>query len=141
MRVQPNSLRAVERHVVLYDADCGFCTWSTAKLLAWDRHGRLRPLALQDPRADVLLGGMEPERKMASWHLVDPDGRVYSGGAAFAPLLRLLPGGRAAAALAEAAPRLTAAGYDAVAGRRTTFGRLVGPAARQRAAARIANRG
>ena len=30
---------------------------------------------------------------MASWHLV-VDGDVYSGGAAAAPLLRLLPGGR-----------------------------------------------
>ena len=30
---------------------------------------------------------------MASWHLVAPDGTIVSGGAAFEPLLRLLPGG------------------------------------------------
>jgi predicted DCC family thiol-disulfide oxidoreductase YuxK len=131
----------VQRHVVLYDADCGFCTWAMAKVLAWDRRRKLRPVALQDPDADILLRGMEPERRMASWHLVDPDGAVYSAGAAFAPLLRLLPGGRAASALVEAAPSLTAAAYGAVARRRSTFGRLVGAGARQRARARIAARG
>jgi predicted DCC family thiol-disulfide oxidoreductase YuxK len=55
---------------ILYDADCGFCRWSLGKLLAWDRPRRLRPVALQDPEADALLGGMEEERRMASWHLV-----------------------------------------------------------------------
>jgi predicted DCC family thiol-disulfide oxidoreductase YuxK len=131
----------VDRHVVLYDADCGFCTWSAAKLLAWDRRGRLRALALQSPEAEALLPGMAPERRMASWHLVDPHGRVCSAGTALAPVLRLLPGGRAPAALAEAAPRLSAAAYEAVARRRGTFGRLITAAARKRAAARIAARG
>jgi predicted DCC family thiol-disulfide oxidoreductase YuxK len=130
----------VERHVVLYDADCGFCKWSASKLLAWDRRRVLRPLALQSEEADALLVAIEPERRMDSWHLVEPDGRVYSAGAAFAPLLRLLPGGRALAALADAAPGLTASAYQAVAGRRTTFGKLVGAGARRRAAARIAAR-
>jgi predicted DCC family thiol-disulfide oxidoreductase YuxK len=130
----------VERHVVLYDADCGFCAWSTAKLLAWDRRHRLRPLALQDPQADVLLDGMAEERKMASWHLVEPDGRVHSAGGAFAPLLRLLPGGRLPAALAEAAPRVTTAVYSAAAGRRSTLGHFVSAGARQRAKTRIAAR-
>ncbi len=131
----------MQRHVVLYDADCGFCTWAMAKLLAWDRRERLRPVALQDPEADILLRSMEPERRMASWHLVDPDGAVHSAGAAFAPLMRMLPGGRAPAALVEATPRLTAATYGAVAGRRSAFGRLVSAGARRRAQARIAARG
>ena len=43
--------------------------------------------------ADRLLGGMSGERKMGSWHLVTPDGRIHSAGAAVAPLARLLPGG------------------------------------------------
>lgn len=129
----------MERHVVLYDADCGFCAWCLAKLLAWDRRRRLRPAALQSEEAERLLAGMPEERRMASWHLVAPGGQVYSGGAAFAPALRLLPGGSAPATLAAAAPRLTDAAYSAVAGRRTAFGRLVGVGARRRAAARIAS--
>ena len=39
---------AQARATVLYDGDCGFCKWSLAKLLAWDRRGALRPLPLQD---------------------------------------------------------------------------------------------
>jgi predicted DCC family thiol-disulfide oxidoreductase YuxK len=130
----------VERHVVLFDSDCGFCAWSTAKVLAWDRRRRLRPLALQAPEADTLLDGMDPERKMASWHLVEPGGRVHSAGSAFAPLLRLLPGGRIPAALADAAPRVASVGYRAVADRRGWWGKLVSAGARRRAARRIRER-
>jgi predicted DCC family thiol-disulfide oxidoreductase YuxK len=88
---------------ILYDADCGFCRWSLARFLAWDRHGRLRPVPLQDPEAGALLPGMSPEERMSSWHLV-VDGRVHSGGAALPPLFRLLPGGRPFAALTAAFP-------------------------------------
>ena len=84
--------------VILFDSGCGFCRRSVERILRWDRHGRLRPVALQDPEADELLGGMDEERKLASWHLVTADGRVYSAGAAFPPFLRLLPGGRPLAA-------------------------------------------
>lgn len=62
----------MRRAVILFDNDCGFCRWSLSKLLAWDRHGRLRPIALQSEQADDLLIGMDRERKMASWHLVAP---------------------------------------------------------------------
>jgi predicted DCC family thiol-disulfide oxidoreductase YuxK len=126
--------------IVLYDADCGFCRWSLAKLLAWDRRGRLRAVALQDPRAEELLGGMGEEERMASWHLVGPDGEVRSAGAAFEPLLRLLPGGRPFAALAARAPRPTARGYRWIADHRGAFGRLVTDGARRRADARIDSR-
>jgi predicted DCC family thiol-disulfide oxidoreductase YuxK len=107
---------------ILYDADCGFCKWSLSRFLAWDRHGRLRPVALQDPEADMLLPGMSQERKMASWHLV-VDGRVYSGGAAFPPLFRLLPGGRPFAALAAAFPGTTERLYRWVSRNRGRLGR------------------
>ena len=101
--------------VLLFDSRCGFCRRSVSRLLRWDRNGRLRPVALQDPEADELLGGMDEERKLASWHLVTPDGAVHSAGAAFPPLLRLLPGGRPLAALAAAFPDLTERGYRHVA--------------------------
>jgi len=96
-----------ERATVLYDDDCGFCKRLLSKFLAWDRGRRLRPVALQEPEADRLLGEMAPERKMASWHLVDADGAVRSGGAAVAPLLRLLPAGAAPAWIVERIPTAT----------------------------------
>jgi predicted DCC family thiol-disulfide oxidoreductase YuxK len=111
--------------VLLYDADCGFCRWAVDKLLAWDRAGRLRPAALQSPEADRLLPGLDEETKMASWHLVI-DGNVYSGGAAAAPLLRLLPGGRPVAPVVAAFPGMTDRAYRLVARNRDRFGRLAG---------------
>ena len=116
----------MERAVILFDNDCGFCRWSLSKILAWDRHGRLRPVGLQSPEADDLLKGMDPERKRASWHLVARDGRTYSGGQAVAHLARLLPGGAPIAVLAGAVPRTTDRAYRWVARHRDRLGRALG---------------
>jgi predicted DCC family thiol-disulfide oxidoreductase YuxK len=129
------------RATVLYDADCGFCRWSLAKLLRWDRRRALRPVALQDPEAAAALPGMSEEERLASWHLLDADGEVRSGGAALPGLLRLLPGGTPLAALAERAPGLRDCGYRWVAGHRSWFGRLISERAKLRADLRIASRG
>jgi predicted DCC family thiol-disulfide oxidoreductase YuxK len=115
--------------VLLYDSDCGFCRWSVDKVLAWDRGGKLESMELQDAEADSLLGSMDADVKMSSWHLVTPDGRVYSAGAAAPPLLRLLPGGKPLAALLAAFPGVTDRAYRTVARNRDRFGRLVGQTA------------
>jgi predicted DCC family thiol-disulfide oxidoreductase YuxK len=129
-----------ERATLLYDAECGFCTWSMAKVLAWDRRSRLRPLALQEPEAERLLPGMDEEERMASWHLVRADGSVRSAGAAAPDLLRLLPGGRPLARVSAAFPRATERVYRAIAARRAKLGRLIGRRARERSRARIRQR-
>jgi predicted DCC family thiol-disulfide oxidoreductase YuxK len=130
-----------ERAIVLYDSDCGFCKRALSKLLAWDRSHRLRPVALQDDEAARLLAGMDEQERMASWHLVAPDGRVRSGGAAVAPLLRLLRGGSGPARLAERMPRSVDRGYRWVAGHRTALGRRPGGGrAKRRAERRIEER-
>lgn len=112
--------------MVLYDADCGFCRWSIDKILALDRRGRLRPVALQSEEADRLLQGMDAETRMASWHLITPDGVVHSGGAVVPPLARLLPGGAPVAALAGALPGATDRAYRLVARNRDRLGRWLG---------------
>jgi predicted DCC family thiol-disulfide oxidoreductase YuxK len=117
--------------VLLYDSDCGFCRWSVDKVLAWDRKGRVRSMELQDPEAGSLLDEMDEEVKMSSWHLLAPDGRVYSAGAAAPPLLRLLPGGKPLAALLATFPGVTERAYRVVARNRDRFGRLVGQTACQ----------
>jgi predicted DCC family thiol-disulfide oxidoreductase YuxK len=128
--------------MVLYDDDCGFCKRLLSKFLAWDRRGLLRPVALQDPEADRLLGEMAEERKMASWHLVTPDGEVRSGGAAIAPLLRLLPGGAAPAWIVDRIPTLTDRSYRWVAANRTALSRRLPrwEAGKRRAERRIESR-
>jgi predicted DCC family thiol-disulfide oxidoreductase YuxK len=124
------------RATVIYDADCGFCKFSLALLLAWDRHGALEILALGSPEADRLLGDLTPEQRSSSWHLVDESGRRNSAGAAFAPVLTLLPGGRVPATLVARIPHLTERGYRWVVDHRGFLGRFV-PARARRWADRV----
>jgi predicted DCC family thiol-disulfide oxidoreductase YuxK len=130
----------VHRWTVVYDADCGFCKWLLAGLLRWDRAVRLRPIALQRPEAGDLLSDLAPEERMASWHLISPTGERSSGGAAVAPLLRLLPGGRAPAAAFARFPGVTERGYRWVADHRSRLSRSVPTGAKQRAGERVARR-
>jgi predicted DCC family thiol-disulfide oxidoreductase YuxK len=125
---------------VLYDHDCGFCRWSIGRLLAWDRAGRLRPLAIQSAEGQRLLADLAPEQRLDTAHAVDAAGRRTSGGDAIAPIAAVLPGGAPLAALARRAPTVARAGYRAVAGRRSILGKLISDAARARADERIARR-
>jgi predicted DCC family thiol-disulfide oxidoreductase YuxK len=115
----------VARPVVLYDRDCGFCSWALARVLAWDRAGRLRPVAIQSDEGQRLLEPVDPEARLDSWHFVDEDGALYSAGAAAAPLARVLPGGRPLAALFTAFPGATERAYRYVAGHRGRWARLL----------------
>ncbi|HEY8001323.1 MAG TPA: DCC1-like thiol-disulfide oxidoreductase family protein [Solirubrobacterales bacterium] len=128
------------RAQLLYDADCGFCRWSLGWVLRWDRGRALQPVALQDPRARGLLGAIDAERRMASWHLVGADGSVASAGAAAPPLLRLLPAGASLAWLLARAPALSERAYARVAGARGRLGARLTPAAIARADRLIAAR-
>jgi predicted DCC family thiol-disulfide oxidoreductase YuxK len=119
----------MERHLVLYDEDCGFCRWSLARLLRWDRRGRLRAVPIQGEEGDRLLADLSERDRLASWHLVTPDGRRYSGAAATAPVARLLPAGTPVAFLADRFPRSTDRLYRWVARNRDAFGRRLGEAA------------
>ena len=125
---------------ILYDADCGFCRWALGWELRLDHRHELLPLAIQDPEAQALLAGVPAERRLESWHLVDESGIVVSAGAALAPLLADLRGGRAPAALARRAPRLADRAYRRVAANRSRLGRPVSDAAKLRADELIAAR-
>jgi predicted DCC family thiol-disulfide oxidoreductase YuxK len=117
---------------VIYDADCGFCRFTLALLLSWDRRSvLLRPLPLATPEADRLLADLLEEERNASWHLVDDTDRRNSAGAALAPALELVPGGRVPAALLSRAPHLTERAYRWVADHRGLLGRAVPGRARR----------
>lgn len=128
-------------HAILYDAGCGFCRWSLGWVLRWDRGRVLRPVALQSAEAPALLPGLDEARRLASWHLVDPEGRVRSAGTAVPGLLRLLPGGSPLGALCERFPGAVDRAYAWVACNRGSLGRLVSGGARKRADRVIAERG
>ena len=108
-------------HAIVYDPDCGFCRVCVAVLLRWDRDRRLRPV---------------PGEDLDSWQLVLPEGTVVSAGAAFSPLLRLLPGGAPFALIADRFPKATERAYRFVADHRTAFGRPL-PASTKRWADRV----
>jgi predicted DCC family thiol-disulfide oxidoreductase YuxK len=122
-----SSSSSAEQAWLLYDADCGLCKFVVARVLELDRRRRLRPLALQDPRAAELLPGLGEEERMSSFHVVERDASVHSAGdglAALFPPLRRFP--RAAARL-----------YRLVAGNRDRLGKLIPAAARRHAQRRI----
>lgn len=112
-------------HVILYDRDCGFCKWSLDQILLWDRRGRLRPVPIQSAEAERLLPELSPEQRLASWHLVGPDGAAISAGAAAEPLARLLPGGRPLAYLLGRFPGATERAYQWVADHRSVLARVL----------------
>ncbi|MDQ2939710.1 MAG: DUF393 domain-containing protein [Actinomycetota bacterium] len=129
-----------DRVAILYDADCGFCRWSLAKLLAWDRRRRVRPVAIQSAEGQRLLDDLSEVQRLSSWHLIGPDGRRHSASAAASPLLRTLSGGAPLAALLERFPSATEGAYGSVAANRGRLGRLIPAAAKRRADARIRRR-
>jgi predicted DCC family thiol-disulfide oxidoreductase YuxK len=118
---------------VLYDADCGFCRYTLAALLRLDRRRRLLPATIQGPDGGRLLAHLTPEQRLASAHVVTPQGRVYSGGDVVVPIARELPGMGAVAVLARALAAPTRWGYRQIAGNRTKLGKLVSQERRDRA--------
>jgi predicted DCC family thiol-disulfide oxidoreductase YuxK len=116
----------MRRPAVLYDQDCGLCRWSADLLRAWDRRHRLGFAPLQSREADAWLGGMSSQMRYASWHLVEPDGRVWSAGAAIGPVLRRLPAGPTLATLVGLFPDVTDRLYRLAARHRARLGAIVG---------------
>jgi predicted DCC family thiol-disulfide oxidoreductase YuxK len=124
--------------LVFYDDQCGYCRWSVAQLLRLDRNRRLRLIAIQSPEGERLLAGVAPELRLASAHLIDGDGQLFSGGEAAAPIAAALPSIARAAPLLRRLARPVNAGYNLVAANREQFGRLVGGSSRARADRAIA---
>jgi len=116
---------------VLYDEDCGFCKWSTSKMLAWDRIGRdrqphLRAASITSEEGALLLASIDPDQRLRSAHAVTSDGRIASAGAMLPVVFRELPLAWPLAALASLSPKLTDRAYFWVVARRFTFGRWLG---------------
>jgi predicted DCC family thiol-disulfide oxidoreductase YuxK len=105
------------RPVLLYDSDCRFCRFVARTILRLDRDERVAFLPLGDPEAAALLPELSETERMASIHLVEPDGRRFSRGAALTRLIRRLGLPAPAKALGHA--------YDPIARNRSKFGKHV----------------
>jgi predicted DCC family thiol-disulfide oxidoreductase YuxK len=137
---QTAPMRFDDRPLVIYDGECGICKWLLAGLLRWDRRGRLRTLPLQSQEAEAVLADLDTEVRMASWHLVSPDGGRRSAGAALPTLLSYLPGGRPPAAVFARFPGATERAYRWVARNRTQISKLIPAGSKARAAERVRQR-
>ena len=109
-----------ERARILYDPDCGFCRWTLAWVLRWDRRRRLEPVPIETPE------------DLDSWHF-ERGGRRWSAGKAFAPLLEELPGGRVLAPLAGHLEWLSVPVYSWVADHRSALSKLLSAGSKRRA--------
>lgn len=66
--------------LVLWDRDGGFCAWMLSLFLRADSQRTLRTVHVRSPEGDRHLAGIAPERRLTSWHVVDAEGRLSSGG-------------------------------------------------------------
>jgi predicted DCC family thiol-disulfide oxidoreductase YuxK len=106
------------RPVLLYDGACRFCRFVARAAVRLDRGERIAFLPLQDSEATSLLPGLDEAERMASIHLVEPDGRRFSRGAALSRLITHLR-------LPHFFARLLGRAYDPIARRRNRLGRAV----------------
>lgn len=120
----------MERAIILYDADCGICSWSVNRLQAWDhrrRHGgpRLRAVGIQSTEGATLLADLTPTERLRSWHFMQ-QGRRWSAGAAAGPCLRMLPFGALPAFFLDLYPPLTERAYRYITNHRQQIGKRFG---------------
>lgn len=74
--------------LMLYDGECGFCSWSVQQALRLAR-GQLAAEPLQAPGV-LARYGIPQKAAMLSLHVVTPDGKLHRGGAAIRMVLREL---------------------------------------------------
>ncbi len=117
------------RLTVLFDADCGFCEWSSEVVARLDRHRAIRFVPLSKAAA-VLPGALPVETLLASMHAVTPDGVWLRGGEAWLRIMALVPALRPLAAIGRLPLlcHLVEPGYALIARNRHRLGRLVGRA-------------
>lgn len=82
----------MDRWLLIYDGDCGFCRRQIALIERHDVGGLLEPVPLQ--RADLQRYGLSREAAEEAMHLVSPGGEIWRGAAAAREILKLVPRGR-----------------------------------------------
>ena len=84
----------LNRPVLLYDGDCGFCLKWIRRLERWDVHRRILCLPSDQRGAIEDLPPLSDEALNRAMHLITPEGQVFAGGRAVPEMLPYLRGGR-----------------------------------------------
>jgi len=90
--------------LLVYDDACGLCRKFAALAQKWDVRGKLKEVGFSDPRIRSYAPGLSLEKLRESFHLILPQGQVFTGAEAVPYLFRLLPGGGPFAWLLENMP-------------------------------------
>lgn len=112
---------------VLYDGECGFCSFCLALLLRLDWRRRLRPITIQEAEGQRLLGPVPESERLLRAHVVTSDGTVLSGAEAMPAICRQLPRGRRLAALLASTMPLTRLLYGLLTSVRSMLGSMLPP--------------
>jgi predicted DCC family thiol-disulfide oxidoreductase YuxK len=107
---------------LLYDEECGFCTWLAATLA---RRRGLDSVGIGSVTGARLLRDLPLERRYDSVHVVDAQGRRRSGAAALPTLLHALPRLAWASRVVEGFPQPFAWGYELVSRHRQVLSRVL----------------
>ncbi len=132
LQAHPSGPASAHAIVVLYDADCPFCTASVRRLRRWDRDGKfdLVPLQSAETSPDPALRAAAKRYPLqTALHVVDRrTGRVSAGGRAMLTILDALPGGRLLRpwAALPTVPAMADLVYGMVSDRRADLGWAVG---------------
>jgi predicted DCC family thiol-disulfide oxidoreductase YuxK len=132
LQAHPSQATSAGGLVVLYDADCAFCTASVRRLRRWDRDGKFDLVPLQSAATSpdpALRAAAARYPLQTALHVVDRrTGRVSAGGRAMLTILDALPGGRLLRpwAALPTVPVMADLVYGVVSDRRQDLGWAVG---------------
>lgn len=105
------------RFVLLFDSDCGICSFFARAVKLIDLGGRIEAVPLSAPRADPWFAHASKEDRFGSFHVVRPSGERTSRGRALVALIGALPLGAGLARFVSAMPSAIGAAerlYDLV---------------------------
>lgn len=87
-----------------YDSECGPCTRFRRAVEFLDAGRAMKYVGLEHAEGVGLLDRVPQDRRRASFHLVAPDGRAWSGAGALSTLASQLPCGAVASKAIESCP-------------------------------------
>ena len=113
----------MERPVIIYDGDCGFCRRQIERIARWSQPGTFEYLPWQAPEAAERFPQLTNASLESGLRIITADGRTYVAGDALHQVARRMPGVRWIAWLYElpGLGQLARFGYRLVAKNRHRF--------------------
>lgn len=79
--------------ILVYDEDCGTCTWFKHAIQFLDPRRKITFVSHEGADKSGLLDGVAADHRYRSFHMISPDGSVYSASDGLAKTIQLLPAG------------------------------------------------